>query len=192
MKTIDLVVPCYNEEEGLAHFVTETNKVIDTLPDYRFRYILVNDGSRDKTYLVMKQLARRYDNIKYISFSRNFGKEAAMYAGLQHTTADYVVVMDADLQHPPEVFPQMIAALEEGYPIPEPGSDEEYSGQFKLRIPKSLHRQLAMQSKREGISMNQYCLYLLSRNSALRACCLRPGKGTVSKQHRTDTDAVAA
>ena len=62
----------------------------------------------------------------------------------------------------------LTAALEEGYPIPEPGSDEEYSGQFKLRIPKSLHRQLAMQSKREGISMNQYCLYLLSRNSALR------------------------
>ena len=67
-KTIDLVVPCYNEEEGLAHFVTETNKVIDTLPGYAFRYILVNDGSRDKTYWIMKQLASRFDNIKYISF----------------------------------------------------------------------------------------------------------------------------
>ncbi|MBQ1453577.1 MAG: glycosyltransferase, partial [Ruminococcus sp.] len=76
-KTIDLVVPCYNEEEGLETFVVETNKVIDTLPDYYFRYILVNDGSRDNTYLVMKALAKRYDNIKYISFSRNFGKEAA-------------------------------------------------------------------------------------------------------------------
>ena len=59
------------------------------------------------------------------------------------------------------------AAMEEGYPIPEPASDEEYSGQFKLRIPKSLHRQLALQSKKEGISMNQYCLYLLSQNNAL-------------------------
>lgn len=116
MKTIDLVVPCYNEEEGLEHFVLETNKVIETLPAYSFRYILVNDGSRDKTYLVMKQLARRFSNVKYISFSRNFGKEAAMYAGLQHATADYVVVMDADLQHPPKMFPQMIDALEnEGY-----------------------------------------------------------------------------
>ena len=116
MKTIDLVVPCFNEEEGLEHFVLETNKVIDTLPDYSFRYILVNDGSRDKTYLIMKQLATRFRNVKYISFSRNFGKEAAMYAGLQHATADYVVVMDADLQHPPQVFPQMIEALEkEGY-----------------------------------------------------------------------------
>ncbi len=113
--TIDLVVPCYNEEEGLEHFVLETNKVIDSLPAYAFRYILVNDGSRDKTYLIMKRLAARFDNIKYICFSRNFGKEAAMYAGLQHTTADYVVVMDADLQHPPAVFPQMLAAMEEGY-----------------------------------------------------------------------------
>ncbi len=116
MKTIDLVVPCYNEEVGLEHFVLETNKVIDTLPEYSFRYILVNDGSKDKTYFVMKNLAKRFDNIKYISFSRNFGKEAAMYAGLQHSTADYVVVMDADLQHPPALFPQMINALEnEGY-----------------------------------------------------------------------------
>ncbi len=113
--TVDLVVPCYNEEEGLEHFVLETNKVIDSLPAYAFRYILVNDGSRDKTYLIMKRLAARFDNIKYICFSRNFGKEAAMYAGLQHTTADYVVVMDADLQHPPAVFPQMLAAMEEGY-----------------------------------------------------------------------------
>lgn len=94
MKTIDLIVPCYNEEEGLEHFVNETNKVIYSLPDYDFRYILVNDGSRDKTYLVMKKLAGKFSNIKYISFSRNFGKEAAMYAGLQRSTGDYVVVMD--------------------------------------------------------------------------------------------------
>lgn len=116
MITIDIVVPCYNEEEGLEHFVTETNKVIDTLSEYSFRYILVNDGSRDKTYLVMKKLANSSDNIKYISFSRNFGKEAAMYAGLQHSAGDYVIVMDADLQHPPAVFPQLIdAVLNEGY-----------------------------------------------------------------------------
>ena len=118
MKTIDLIVPCYNEEEGLEHFVLETNKVIDSMPEYSFRYILVNDGSKDKTYLVMKKLAKQFSNVKYISFSRNFGKEAAMYAGLQHSTADYVVVMDADLQHPPTLFPQMADALEnEGYDV---------------------------------------------------------------------------
>lgn len=112
MKTIDLVVPCYNEEAGLEHFVLETNKVINSLPEYSFRYILVNDGSKDRTYLIMKKLAKTFNNIKYISFSRNFGKEAAMYAGLKHTTADYVVVMDADLQHPPQLFPQMIQAVD--------------------------------------------------------------------------------
>lgn len=116
MTTIDIVVPCYNEEEGLENFVLETNKVIDTLPEYAFRYILVNDGSRDKTYLVMKKLAEQFDNVKYISFSRNFGKESAMYAGLQNSTGDYVIVMDADLQHPPAVFPQLIdAVINEGY-----------------------------------------------------------------------------
>ncbi len=116
MKTVDLIVPCYNEEEGLENFVLQTNKVIASLPEYKFRYILVNDGSRDKTYLVIKKLADKFDNIKYISFSRNFGKEAAMYAGLQHSTGDYAAVMDADLQHPPELFPQMLEALEkEGY-----------------------------------------------------------------------------
>lgn len=131
MKTIDLVVPCYNEEEGLENFVLETNKVIDSLPEYSFRYILVNDGSRDKTYLVMKKLAARFSNIKYISFSRNFGKEAAMYAGLQHTTADYVVVMDADLQHPPEIFPQMLQAVDvEGYDCCATKRDEREGESF--------------------------------------------------------------
>ena len=130
MKTIDLVVPCYNEEEGLEHFVEKTNKVIDTLPEYYFRYILINDGSKDKTYLVMKRLAARFDNIKYISFSRNFGKEAAMYAGLQHCDADYVVVMDADLQHPPAVFPQMLEAMNEGYDCCATKRDEREGESF--------------------------------------------------------------
>ena len=115
MSLIDIIVPCYNEEEGLELFVTETNKVIETLPDYDFRYILVNDGSRDNTYLVMKKLAEQYENVKYISFSRNFGKEAAMFAGLKNSSGDYVIVMDADLQHPPAMFPDMIKGIEEGY-----------------------------------------------------------------------------
>ncbi|MDR0914364.1 MAG: glycosyltransferase family 2 protein [Oscillospiraceae bacterium] len=113
--TIDLVVPCYNEEDGLTHFVEETNKIISTLPGYDFNYILINDGSKDKTYLVIKNLASTYSNIKYISLSRNFGKEAAMYAGLRNTTGDYVIVMDSDLQHPPSLFPQFLEAMQEGY-----------------------------------------------------------------------------
>ena len=114
MKLIDIVVPCYNEEEVLPLFIEETNKVIATIPNYKFRYIFVNDGSKDGTLRVLRELAARYDNTKYISFSRNFGKESAMYAGLENSTGDYVIVMDADLQHPPAMFPQMIQGVEEG------------------------------------------------------------------------------
>ena len=115
MKTIDLVVPCYNEEEGLEIFVKETTRVTDNIKEYDFTFILVNDGSKDDTYKVMKQLAKQYKNVKYISFSRNFGKESAMYAGLKYSTADYVVVMDDDLQHPPEMLLDMCMEMEEGY-----------------------------------------------------------------------------
>lgn len=115
MSLIDIVVPCYNEEEGLEVFVNTTNQTLNTLPDYDFQYILVDDGSKDNTYLVMKKLAQQFNNVKYISFSRNFGKEAAMYAGFKNSTGDYVIVMDADLQHPPAMIPDMIEGIKEGY-----------------------------------------------------------------------------
>lgn len=115
MKTVDIIVPCYNEEEVLPEFVKVTNGVIETLPDYSFRYIMVNDGSRDNTLSIMKKLAEEFENVKYISFARNFGKEAAMYAGLEHSDADLVFVMDADLQHPPAMFPAMLKEIEEGH-----------------------------------------------------------------------------
>ncbi len=115
MKTVDIIVPCYNEEAVLRIFVETTNGFIDKIEGYKFRYILVDDGSRDKTFSVMRSLAEEYRNVKYISFSRNFGKEAAMYAGLKNSSADYVIVMDADLQHPPEMIADMIKGVEEGY-----------------------------------------------------------------------------
>lgn len=115
MKTVDIVVPCYNEAEGLEVFITETSKIVDNIEGYAFTYILVDDGSKDKTFMEMKRLARLYNNIKYISFSRNFGKEAAMYAGLKATKGDYVIVMDADLQHPPALIPQMVQGIEAGH-----------------------------------------------------------------------------
>lgn len=115
MKTVDIVVPCYNEEEVLPEFIRVTNEVIEGLPQYSFRYILVNDGSKDKTLLTMIKLAEKFSNVKYISFAGNFGKEAAMYAGLEHSSADLVIVMDADLQHPPAMFPQMLREIEEGH-----------------------------------------------------------------------------
>lgn len=115
MKTVEVVVPCYNEEAMLNMFYVESEKIYKTIDGYSFSYIFINDGSRDKTYPILKDLAGKHDNVKFISFSRNFGKEAAMYAGLRNTTADYVIVMDADLQHPPALVPEMIKQIEAGY-----------------------------------------------------------------------------
>ena len=115
MKSIEIVVPCYNEEEMLQMFYEESEKIYQSIEGYDFSYVFVNDGSKDKTYLLLCQLAEKHDNVKYISFSRNFGKEAAMYAGLCNTHADYVIVMDADLQHPPALVPSMIKEIEKGY-----------------------------------------------------------------------------
>ena len=115
MKTIDIIVPCYNEQEVLETFYKETSKVVDAIDNYSFRFLLVDDGSRDNTIVIMKQLAKAHDNVKYLSFSRNFGKEAGIYAGLKYSSGDYVILMDADLQHPPTMIPDMIAGMEEGY-----------------------------------------------------------------------------
>lgn len=115
MKIIDIVVPCYNEEEVLPVFFAETEKVIEKIPDYSFRYLFVDDGSKDRTFSILRRMAENSEKIKYISFSRNFGKEAALYAGLEHSQGDYVIVMDADLQHPPALIPRMIAELEQGH-----------------------------------------------------------------------------
>ncbi|MBQ1193075.1 MAG: glycosyltransferase family 2 protein [Lachnospiraceae bacterium] len=115
MKTVDIVVPCYNEEQVLHLFYEETTKIVTEIKDYSFKYIFIDDGSRDKTFEVLKELGEKYDNVKYISFAKNFGKEAGMYAGLTYSTGDYVIVMDADLQHPPTLIPEMIQGIEEGY-----------------------------------------------------------------------------
>lgn len=115
IKTIDIIVPCYNEEDVLKLFYEESSKVTDNISDYSCRYIFVDDGSRDKTLSILMELSKEHENVKYISFSRNFGKEAAMYAGLDLSTGDYVVIMDADLQHPPTMIPDMIKGIQEGY-----------------------------------------------------------------------------
>jgi glycosyltransferase involved in cell wall biosynthesis len=117
MKTVDLVVPCYNEKEVLPLFYKEVCEVISRCPDYSFQLIFVNDGSRDKTLETITGLAANDERVKYISFSRNFGKEAAMLAGMKYSTGDYIGILDADLQHSPELLVDMLAALEEGYDV---------------------------------------------------------------------------
>ena len=112
-KKISLIVPCFNEEEALPIFYDETTKVLKKMGvDYEL--ILIDDGSKDRTLSVMEELSKKDDKVKYVSFSRNFGKEAAMYAGFCNVTGDYAAVMDADMQDPPSLLPQMYELLEKG------------------------------------------------------------------------------
>jgi len=111
---ISIVVPCHNEEEMVPIFHKEIAAVSDQLPDAVFELIFVNDGSKDATLAELKRLASLDERVHYLSFSRNFGKEAAMVAGLRHATGNYVAVMDADLQDPPALLVEMIALIRTG------------------------------------------------------------------------------
>ena len=113
MKKISLVVPCYNEEAVIKLFYAEIQKIEKNFTDVEFEIIFINDGSRDKTLELMRELSKN-DDVRYVSFSRNFGKEAAMYAGLEASSGDYVAIMDADLQDPPALLKEMYEFLESG------------------------------------------------------------------------------
>ena len=111
---ISIVVPCHNEEEMVPIFHKEITAVSEQLPDAVFEMIFVNDGSKDATLAELKRLASLDERVHYLSFSRNFGKEAAMIAGLRHATGNYVAVMDADLQDPPALLVEMVALIRTG------------------------------------------------------------------------------
>lgn len=113
-KLVSLIIPCYNEQESLPCLYPEIKKAADTLSNYRFEILFVDDGSADQTGSLLKQLAREDERIQYYLFSRNFGKEAAMYAGFCNARGDYVAVLDADMQDPPSLLPEMIGILEQG------------------------------------------------------------------------------
>lgn len=116
MDTITIVVPCYNEEKAIPYFYEEIQRVKKLMPEVKLELLLVDDGSKDGTLEQFHTLKEKDPSIKYISFSRNFGKEAAIYAGLEKAKGDYVAIMDADLQDPPALLPQMYDALtKEGY-----------------------------------------------------------------------------
>lgn len=111
MKKVNLIIPCYNEAEALPLFAEELNKTIHSLTDYEFEILMINDGSSDSTLSVMKKISEKDSRYKYLSFSRNFGKEAAMYAGFCNSDGDYVAVMDADMQDPPSILPEMLSII---------------------------------------------------------------------------------
>ncbi len=113
MKKVSLIIPCFNEQDALPIFYVEVTKTMGSLK-YNYELIFVNDGSKDSTLDVLRQLAAKDNRVTYLSFSRNFGKEAAMYAGFCNASGDYVAVMDADMQDPPSLLPEMLEILEKG------------------------------------------------------------------------------
>ena len=115
MKKITILVPAYNEEEALPFLYERVSKIMDEMKKYEFELLFVNDGSKDNTLNEIKELRKKDKRISYVDFSRNFGKEIGMIAGLDYATGDCVIIMDADLQDPPELIPQMVELWEQGY-----------------------------------------------------------------------------
>lgn len=112
--TISIIIPCYNEAECLPYFYAEMKQVAVQMKEYAFEFLFINDGSKDSTLSLLKTYAQKDPCVHYLSFSRNFGKEAAMYAGFCNAHGDYVAVMDADMQDPPSLLPKMLEILESG------------------------------------------------------------------------------
>ena len=115
MKKITILVPAYNEEESLPFLYERVSKIMNEMENYEFELLFVNDGSKDNTLNEIKKLREQDKRISYVDFSRNFGKEIGMIAGLDYATGDCVIIMDADLQDPPELIPQMVELWEQGY-----------------------------------------------------------------------------
>lgn len=117
MKKISIVIPCYNEEKNLLEIHSRIKNVFSQISEYNYEIIFVNDGSVDKSQELLENLSSKFDEVKFIEFSRNFGGQIALKAGLDNSNSDAVITIDADLQHPPELIPEMIKFWEEGYDV---------------------------------------------------------------------------
>lgn len=115
MKKLSIIIPAYNEEESLPYLYDRLNKLMDDINNYEFEILFINDGSKDKTLEMIKEYRKNDERYCYVNLARNFGKEIAMMAGLDYATGDGVIFMDADLQDPPELIPELIKYWEEGY-----------------------------------------------------------------------------
>lgn len=173
MKTISILVPSYNEAQSLELLHKEIVRVISTLENYKWEILFVNDGSRDNTMEVIKGLREKDSRISYVDLSRNFGKENAMLAGFDHAKGDAVIIMDADLQHPPAVIPEMIQKWEEGY-------DDVYAQRktrgkeswLRKKLTKSYYR-LLQGSSRVDVLPNVGDFRLLDRKCIDALCQMR-------------------
>lgn len=176
MDTITIIVPCYNEQEVLEEFHTEVGKVFSAVPDCRFRFLFVNDGSRDGTLGIIRGLAEEDPRVSYISFSRNFGKEAAMLAGLDYAESDAVILMDSDLQHPPELIPEMVRWWRQGYDdVCAKRADRKDEGFVKRHLTNFFYKLLQKCSRTE-IQRNVGDFRLLDRRCVAALRLMREGE----------------
>ena len=138
MKTISILIPCFNEEQSLPLLYPELCKLMSSMPNYGWEFMFVNDGSKDETLNILKRLRTSDTRINYLDLSRNFGKEIAMLAGFDYVTGDCVVIIDADLQHPPTLIPEMINWWEQGY-------DDVYAKRMSRGKESWLRKHLSLQ-----------------------------------------------
>ena len=115
MKKVTILIPAYNEEESLPYLYERLEELINSIKNYEFEILFINDGSKDKTLELIKKYRNKDSRISYVNFSRNFGKEIAMLAGFDYAKGDCVIIMDADLQDPPELIPELLKYWEQGY-----------------------------------------------------------------------------
>jgi glycosyltransferase involved in cell wall biosynthesis len=141
-KLITIIIPAYNEEKSLPSLLERLNNLTENNRDYNFEFLFVNDGSKDETLSILQQAAKNNPHISYLNFSRNFGKEIAVAAGIDHADGDAVVIMDADGQEPPELIPEMIKWWEKGYDDVYARRNKRREGIFKKLTSKLYYRTL--------------------------------------------------
>ena len=179
MKKISILIPCYNEEQSLPLLYPELVKLMDGNPNYEWELMFVNDGSRDKTLEVLRSLRQQDNRVNYVDLSRNFGKENAMLAGFDHVTGDCMVIIDADLQHPPTLIPEMLKWWEQGY-------DDVYAKRKSRGKESWLRKRLSLQfykilqrSSRFDVLQNVGDFRLLDR------CCINALKSMRESERYT-------
>ena len=162
MKLISIIIPSYNEEEVLPHLLQHLREVTDAIKNYNFEFLFVNDGSKDETLKLIKEYRKEDPRIRYVDLSRNFGKEIGMLAGMDHAKGDAVIIIDADLQHPPEKINEMIEWWEQGY-------DDVYTVRlnreesYLKKMTSKLYYRLLQKMTKENVYPNSGDFRLLDR-----------------------------
>lgn len=163
MKKISILIPAYNEQESLGALFDRLDNLVNNNKSYSFELLFIDDGSRDNTVNIIKSRARIDNRVKYISLSRNFGKETAMIAGLDYVSGDATVIIDADLQHPPELIPEMIKYWEEGYDDVYAKRNDRKGESYLKKLSSRLFYKLLQKSTKFPIQMDIGDFRLLDR-----------------------------